>query len=103
MTFRCGSDSLMRLTSWVAFVTLTLFVSVDPVYAANGAEFQDLYTMVHDWSTGYLGKTIAVTFLLVGLGMGVVRGSVIAAVAAIAASVALVMLPKIVDVLFGIA
>ena len=47
-----------------------------------------------------MGKTIAVAFLLVGLGMGVIRGSVMAVVAAIAAAAALILLPGIVDAMF---
>ncbi|MGN1209933.1 MAG: TraA family conjugative transfer protein, partial [Duodenibacillus sp.] len=68
--------------------------------ASDGSEFKDLYDLVAQWSTGFLGKTIAVAFLLVGLGMGVVRGSVMAVVAAIAAAAALILLPSIVDAMF---
>ncbi len=94
-----------RLNQWGAalfFVVLAMIIFVDPAHAANGEEFKDLYAMVHDWSQGYLGKTLSITFLLVGLGMGVVRGSVMAAVAAIAAGVALLMLPNIIDAMFGV-
>ena len=42
-----------------------------------------------------------VVFLLVGLGTGLIRGSVIAAVTALGAAVALLMLPTIVDSLFN--
>ena len=68
--------------------------------ASDGSEFQGLYELVSQWSTGFLGKTIAVAFLLVGLGMGVIRGSVMAVVAAIAAAAALILLPGIVDAMF---
>ena len=68
--------------------------------ASDGSEFEGLYELVSQWSTGFLGKTIAVAFLLVGLGMGVIRGSVMAVVAAIAAAAALILLPGIVDAMF---
>ena len=29
----------------------------------TGTEFQDLYDLVHDWATGYLGRAIALIFL----------------------------------------
>ena len=32
----------------------------------TGAEFEELYQLVHDWATGYLGRAIALIFLLVG-------------------------------------
>ena len=60
-----------------------------------------MYELVSGWARGYLGRTIAVVFLLVGLGTGLIRGSVIAAVTALGAAVALLMLPTIVDSLFN--
>lgn len=53
------------------------------------------------WARGYLGRAIAVVFLLVGLLTGLVRGSVVAAVTAMGAAVALLMLPAIIDTLFN--
>lgn len=79
---------------------LALLAAAEPTWAAAGDEFADLYTMVSAWCQGPLGKTISVTFLLVGLGMGVIRGSVMAAVSAISAGVALLMLPTIIDAMF---
>ena len=31
----------------------------------TGEEFQTLYELVNDWATGYLGRAIALIFLLV--------------------------------------
>lgn len=104
MHLSSSQTSWQRFGMWVAFFALLSFVFVNQAFAAGttGSEFQGLYEMVRDWSTGYLGKTIAVTFLLVGLGMGIVRGSVMAAVCAIAAGVALLMLPGIIDAMFNV-
>ncbi|MGN1209946.1 MAG: TraA family conjugative transfer protein [Duodenibacillus sp.] len=68
--------------------------------AANGAEFEQLYTLVEEWTTGYLGKTIAVSFLLVGVAIGVIRGSIIAVVGALAAAAALALLPAVISAIF---
>lgn len=57
----------------------------------TGTEFQDLYDLVHDWATGYLGRAIALIFLLVGLGVGIVRGSVMGAVGCLAAAMCLLI------------
>lgn len=79
-----------------------LLLIADPVHAATGgSEFKSLYDLISGWAQGYLGRAIAVAFLVVGLLTGLIRGSVIAAVTAIGAAVALLMLPTIVDAIFG--
>lgn len=66
----------------------------------RGAEFNAVYSLVRDWATGGLGKVISLAFLLVGLAIGVLRGSVIATVSCLSACVALVLGPSIIDALF---
>ena len=86
------------------FKKIGLFLSlmaVSSVSLAAGTEigataFQSLYEMLAAWSTGYLGKTIAITFLLVGLGVGVIRGSIMGAIACIACAMALLVGPDII-------
>lgn len=93
---------LLRAALVAAFAALFWALTASGAMAqlTTGSEFEDLYTLVSSWSTGYLGKTIAICFLLVGLGVGIIRGSVVAAVSALAAGVALLMLPSIVDAMF---
>ena len=57
----------------------------------------NLYDLVHDWATGYLGRAIALIFLLVGLGVGIVRGSVMGAVGCLAAAMCLLIAPSVVE------
>ncbi len=96
-----------KILNWGLAVVCALFLwaalSGSALAAPTGDEFNDLYDLVKQWSTGSLGKTIAVTFLLVGLGVGIIRGSIMAAVGSIAAGVSLVMLPTIIEGLFGAA
>lgn len=47
---------------------------------AGGTEFQTVYDQVSGWTNGVLGKTLAVSSLLVGLGIGVIKQSVMSAV-----------------------
>ena len=63
----------------------------------TGAEFEELYQLVHDWATGYLGRAIALIFLLIGLGMGVLRGSIVGAIGCIAAAMSLLIAPSVVE------
>ncbi len=69
--------------------------------ATRGSEFNDVYDLVKAWATGGLGKTISISFLLVGLAIGILRGSVVSAVSCLAACVALLLGPAIIDSLFG--
>lgn len=82
------------------FVALAAFAP-DMAFAANGdTDFQDLYDMLHNWSQGTLGRSIALMFLLVGLGVGVIRGSIMGAVGCVAAAMALFIGPQIIDNIF---
>lgn len=71
-------------------------------FAASGSDdFSDLWDMLEGWSQGSLGKSISLMFLLVGLGVGVVRGSIIGAVGCVAAAIALFLGPQIVETIFS--
>lgn len=64
---------------------------------AGGAEFDPFYDTIVDWAQGSLGKALALSMFLVGIGVGVVRGSIIAAVPAIAGALGLFIAPTIID------
>ena len=77
---------------------LVLGLVSSAVFAANtGTEFSQLYDMVYKWATGYLGRAIALIFLLVGLGIGIIRGSIMGAVGCVAAAICLVVAPSVVE------
>ena len=93
---------LFKLGFATVLAVWALLLLADPAQASTGgSEFKSLYELISGWAKGYLGRAIAVSFLVVGLLTGLVRGSVIAAVTAIGAAVALLMLPTIVDAIFG--
>lgn len=83
------------------FAFFALFVLVDPAWAVKANDFEPLWTMLSEWCSGTLGKVISLSFLLVGLGIGVVRGSIIGAISCIAAAAALLMAPTLIDGMFG--
>lgn len=41
----------------------------------NGSDFDSLHSQLIGWIEGSLGKSIALIFLLIGLGVGAMRGS----------------------------
>lgn len=71
--------------------------SISALASQTGTEFSMLYDIVYNWSTGYLGRSIALIFLLIGLGVGVIRGSIMGAVGCVAAAICLVVAPEVVE------
>lgn len=81
-----------------ALAGLSLAVCAVSVYAGNGGdEFQQVYDLLEEWSTGTLGKIIALGALIVGIGFGLVRQSVIAAVVGIAMALVLNFGPTVIS------
>ena len=83
-----------------ALVVTAAGFPADALAATQGAEFNGVYDLVKAWSTGGLGKVISLAFLLVGLAIGVLRGSILAAVSTLSAAVALLLGPSSIDALF---
>lgn len=92
-----------RTVAALCLVTAVVVLAVaapEAMAETKGAEFNDVYSLVKAWATGGLGKVISLAFLLVGLAIGVLRGSVIATVSCLSACIALVLGPNIIDALF---
>lgn len=80
------------------FVGLSIAACAMSVYAGTGGEeFQDVYDLLEEWATGTLGKIIALGALIVGIGFGLVRQSVIAAVVGIAMALVLNFGPTVIS------
>lgn len=75
----------------------SLMIAGPAIAGTDGTEFQDLYTMIKGWTNGYLGRSIALVFLLLGLSIGVLRGTIISAVACIAAAMSLLIAPSVIE------
>lgn len=90
----------MNKKNFALFCALMLLTSA--VFAGTeGEEFQTTYELLVGWMEGYLGRIIAITLLIVGLAMGAVKQSVIAAVPAIAAALILSVGPTIIGAIVG--
>jgi conjugal transfer pilus assembly protein TraA len=64
---------------------------------AGGTEFTQVYDQLTGWANGTLGKVLGVSALLVGLGVGVIKQSVIAAVVGIAMALTAGFGPGVID------
>jgi len=62
----------------------------------TGAEFQPLYDTLAGWMTGYMGRVIAVVFIIVGVIAGAGK-SIMGFVLGIAAGVGMFLSPALVD------
>jgi len=93
MDFKKGAPVARGLV----LVSLCLFAVPSSVFAGTGGtEFNGAYTTITDWLQGDLGRLIAAALLVVGLVMGVVRQSIMAAVPAIACGLVATVAPTII-------
>lgn len=63
----------------------------------TGTEFQIVYDTLTDWVNGYLGRTIAFSFLILGLMVGIARQSLIAIAVSGACGFGLLIAPTVLD------
>ncbi len=63
----------------------------------TGDEFEDAYDTLVGWINGFLGRSLAIAFLLVGLFMGIARQNLIACGVSIAAAFGLLITPTVLD------
>ena len=69
--------------------------------SGDGDEFEDVWSRLVGWTQGTLGRIIALTLILVGAAMGVVRQSLITFVVGIAMGLGLYNAPSIIDAVMG--
>lgn len=82
----------------VAIIAVELLVLPGQGFTGTGGtEFSAAYTTITEWLQGDLGRLIAASLLIVGLVMGVVRQSIMAAVPAIACGLVATVAPTIIS------
>lgn len=95
-------NQFKKANDFVPIVMAALLIAavVAPMQAsagAGGTEFTQVYDQLTGWSNGTLGKTLGLAALLVGLGVGVIKQSVIAAVVGIAMALTAGFGPGVID------
>ena len=95
---------MKKLLPLAATMALAAFVSTEEAAATSMATdaFDDLYATIAGWCKGTLGKSISLAFLVIGLSLGIIRGSIVAAVTCIAASLSLMIAPTILEAIFTV-
>lgn len=79
----------------------TSFAASSTVITGTGAPFATIYTLVSTWMTGPLVTTIALTAVIMGLGIGIARQSPMAALSGIAFAVIASVLPGVITGILG--
>ena len=88
---------MKKLMIKLAALAATTIAATAAQAGAGGTEFQTVYDQISGWSNGILGKTLAVTSLLVGMGIGVIKQSVIAAVVGVSMGLVAGFGPGVID------
>ena len=84
------------LAGLVAIVAFSM--SVHPAFAGTtGTEFGGLYNLITGWSTGYLGRTLAIAAFLVGAIVGFAKSTAMPALIGIVFAVLFAIGPGIID------
>ncbi len=91
------SPKTARNLKMAMLLALVASVPMQAMAGAGGGEFTEVYDQLTGWSNGILGKVLGVAALLVGLGVGVIKQSVMAAVVGIAVALTAGFGPGVID------
>jgi len=95
--------NVKNLKNFLLPASALALVSGAALAGTGGTEFDAMYTMIRDWTEGTLGKLLAVSAFLIGMGMGIVRQSILAIVLGVGFALALAYTPTIIDAVFTFA
>jgi len=94
-------QAMSKVRNTAAFnttVALVLTLAAGSALAGTtGTEFQTMYTTLLNWTTGFLGKSIALAAFILGAGIGIARSSPIPALAGVVFALFMVYVPTIID------
>lgn len=90
-------DKAARNVHLACLLAIAAMVPLQAMAGSGGGEFTQVYDQLTGWSNGILGKVLGVAALLVGLGVGVIKQSVIAAVVGIAMALTAGFGPGVID------
>lgn len=98
--FKFAKVSFKKIAKQSAAALAVTALAVTAAHAGTDTTFDDINTMMSDWSTGSLGKTLALATFVVGIGMGVVRQSVMAAAVGVGSALVMNYGPAVIDATF---
>ena len=81
----------------VAAVVLALFLPDTALGGTTGTEFQSIYTKIKGWSTGYLGRLLALCTFVIGLGASIMRQTLFPALTGIGVALVVSLGPALIE------
>jgi conjugal transfer pilus assembly protein TraA len=63
----------------------------------TGTEFLNFYNLVLGWAEGYLGRGLAIASLIIGVGIGMVRGTIMPAMVGVGIALIFAVGPSVVN------
>lgn len=78
-------------------VVVALFFPDAALGGTTGTEFQGIYTKVKDWSTGYLGRLLALCTFIIGLGASIMRQTLFPALTGIGVALVVSLGPALIE------
>lgn len=78
-------------------VVVALFSPDAALGGTTGTEFQGIYTKVKDWSTGYLGRLLALCTFIIGLGASIMRQTLFPALTGIGVALVVSLGPALIE------
>lgn len=76
--------------------------AANPVNATGSNDFSEIYGRLVGWIKGDLGRTLSISFVLIGLAYGMARNSLIGFATGVGAAVGLQVTPTIINSIFGL-
>ncbi len=76
---------------------LALLVPDQTLAGTTGTEFKNIYTKVKDWSTGYLGRLLALCTFIIGLGASIMRQTLFPALTGIGVALVVSLGPALIE------
>ncbi|WP_422133093.1 TraA family conjugative transfer protein [Endozoicomonas sp. ALD040] len=76
--------------------------AANPVNVTGSTDFAEIYGRLVGWIKGDLGRTLSISFVLIGLAYGMARNSLIGFATGVGAAVGLQVTPTIINSIFGL-
>lgn len=97
MRTSAGILSPAAVTVFLAALALVLLYPEWALGGTTGTEFVGIYTKVKGWSTGYLGRLLALCTFIVGLGASIMRQTLFPALMGIAVALVVSLGPALIE------
>jgi conjugal transfer pilus assembly protein TraA len=82
--------------SWLVVVAIGMLFMLSAHAGTTDTEFEALYTLMDNWSSGYLAKSLAIAAFIMGAGIGIAKQTVIPAIIGIALAVVFSVGPSVI-------